>query len=101
MHYYSSSQVVPVKPVDEIEGRYYLRFTVADKPGVLSSIAGFLGEEGISLASVMQKEGFPERGIPLIILTHTAVEKNLRSALKRIEQMPYSKRRTQVIRIED
>lgn len=101
MHYYSSSFLVPVKPIGEIESRYYLRFTVQDKPGVLASIAGILGDQGISLASVMQKEGFPEKGLPLIILTHTAIEGNLRSALSRIEAMPFIKSPTQVIRIEE
>ncbi len=101
MEYYSSSQELPVKPIEAIEGRYYLRFTVQDKPGVLASIAGLLGDEGISLASVMQKEGFSEKSVPVIILTHTAIEKNLRAALKGIEAMNYIKARTQVIRIEE
>jgi homoserine dehydrogenase len=101
MLYYSSSREMPVKPIESIEGRYYLRFTVQDKPGVLASIAGLLGDEGISLASVMQKEGFPQKGVPVIMLTHSALEKNLRSALTRIEAMHYIKDRTQVIRIEE
>ena len=101
MRYYSASRELPVKPIDTIEGRYYLRFTVQDKPGVLASIAGLLGDEGISLASVMQKEGFSERGVPVIILTHVAIEKNLRAALTRIEAMHYIKDQTQVIRIEE
>jgi hypothetical protein len=49
----------------------------------------------------MQKEGFSEKGVPVIILTHKAIEKNLRTALSRIESMDYIKDRTQVIRIEE
>jgi homoserine dehydrogenase len=101
MRYYSSSHELSIKPIALIEGRYYLRFTVQDKPGVLASIAGLLGEEGISLASVMQKEGFSAKKVPVIILTHVAIEKNLRSALMRIEAMNYIKDHTQVIRIEE
>ena len=101
MRYYSSSHELSIKPIALIESRYYLRFTVQDKPGVLASIAGLLGEEGISLASVMQKEGFSAKKVPVIILTHVAIEKNLRSALMRIEAMNYIKDHTQVIRIEE
>jgi homoserine dehydrogenase len=101
MRYYSSSRELPVKPIATIESRYYLRFTVQDKPGVLASIAGLLGDEGISLASVMQKESLSAKKVPVIILTHVAIEKNLRSALMHIEARNYIKDRTRVIRIEE
>lgn len=107
MQYYSASRTIQLQPADTISGRYYLRFTVADRPGVFSSIAGHLGKEGISLASVMQKEPAEaiakagEKGVPVIILTHTAVGKDLRTALSNIEKADYIKGRTQVIRIED
>jgi homoserine dehydrogenase len=101
MQHYSASRSVPVKPVDSVTSRYYLHFTVLDRPGVLASITGYLGQEGISLASVMQKEGFPERGVPIVILTHDSTEKNLRTALANIEKMDYIKHHTQVLRIED
>jgi homoserine dehydrogenase len=101
MLHYSASRCVSVKPIETVTSRYYLHFTVLDRPGVLASITGFLGQEGISLASVMQKEGFPERGVPIVILTHESTEKNLRSALANIDKMDFIKHRTQVIRIED
>jgi homoserine dehydrogenase len=101
MHYYSTSRTVKVKPMDAIVSRYYLRFTVIDRPGVLASIGGHLGTEGISLASVMQKEGFPGKGVPVIILTHAVTESNLRAAIAKIEAMDFVRDRTQVIRIEE
>ncbi len=101
MQYYSTSRSIQVKPIYTVTSRYCLRFTVMDRPGVLASLAGYLGKEGISLASVMQKEGFSKKGVPVIILTHAATEKNLRTALTHIEAMDYIKDRTQVIRIED
>jgi homoserine dehydrogenase len=99
--HYSTSRSMTVKPIESVISRFYLHFTVLDRPGVLASITGYLGQEGISLASVMQKEGFPERGVPIVILTHESAEKNLRAALANIEKMDYIKHRTQVIRIED
>ena len=101
MKYYNTSRSIQVKSIDTVVSRYYLRFTVLDRPGVLATIAGHLGKEGISIASVLQKEGFPEKGVPVIILTHAATKKNLVAALSDIEKMEYVKDRTQVIRIED
>lgn len=101
MGYYSTSHTVRIKPIESIVSRYYLRFTVHDRPGVFASIAGNLSKEGISLASVLQEEVFAGKGVPVILLTHTTTEKNLRAALSLIESMDYIKGKTQVIRIED
>jgi homoserine dehydrogenase len=101
MHHYTASRRVNVQPIASVTGRYYLRFTVRDRPGVLASIAGHLGKEGISIASVLQKEGFPEKGVPVIIITHAATHANVLAALAAIEKTDYIKDRTQVIRIAD
>jgi homoserine dehydrogenase len=101
MGYYSASRSVPLKPIDEIETRYYLRFTVSDKPGVFASIASCLCAENISIASIMQKEITEEKRVPVIILTHAVKEKNIRAALAQIEALENVKKVTQVIRIED
>lgn len=101
MNYYNHSKLIDVCPVDTITSRYYLRFTVVDKPKVLASITSYLGEHGISIASVMQKEGYSDNSVPVIILTHSASEQAIRSAVKQIEQADYTKDSTQVIRIVD
>jgi homoserine dehydrogenase len=101
MDYYSTQQTIQINPIDEILSRYYLRFTVVDEPGVLASIASHLGEQGISIASVMQREGHSDDSVPVIILTHTALEKGMKEALSVIEQMDYIREKTQMIRIED
>jgi homoserine dehydrogenase len=73
-------------PYGEIVSRFYLRFMVNDAPGVLAKITAALGKNGISIASVLQKE-IPEsigkqRGkVPVVITTHLAKEKNVRKAL--------------------
>jgi homoserine dehydrogenase len=101
MNYYSTNSTINVLPIEKITSRYYLRFTVIDKPGVLASITTDLGNQSISIASVMQKEGVADHSVPVIILTHAASEKGIRTALDRIEQMDYIKDKTQVIRIEE
>ena len=72
-----------------IEAPYYLRFTVADNPGVLSQIAGVLGQHGISIASVIQHEPEGEaQEVPLVIRTHKAPEGAAAAAAKEIDGLP-------------
>ncbi len=99
MRYYRHDNELSIKPISEIETRYYLCFWVADRPNVLASIATFLGEYSISIASVLQKESREESCVPVIILTHKVLEKNMREALSAIEKMDYVKKSTRVIRI--
>ncbi|MDR1180220.1 MAG: homoserine dehydrogenase [Spirochaetales bacterium] len=73
-------------PSGEIVSRFYLRFVVSDAAGVLAKIAAVLGRNGISIASVLQKEGVESSGkqrgrVPVVITTHQAKEKNVRKAL--------------------
>jgi len=100
MDYYRSNRRVSVLPVEQISSRYYLRFTVSDDTGVLASIANRLGAEGISIASVMQKEGAGAGGVPVIFITHNAPERGVRKAIGEIEKEQYVRAPTQVIRIE-
>jgi len=63
-------------------GPWYLRLLVADRPGVLARIAGALGERGISIASVIQRErATGPQGIPVVVETHEAREADVRAAL--------------------
>ncbi|MDH4099406.1 MAG: homoserine dehydrogenase, partial [Nitrospirota bacterium] len=89
-----------IKPMDAVETCYYLRFTVLDKPGVLASIAGVLGNHQISISSVSQKGRAAGEAVSIVITTHKAVEKNLRSALEEIDLMPAIVGKTVIIRVE-
>jgi homoserine dehydrogenase len=87
--------------IDDIVSMYYFRFTVIDTPGVLSKIAGILGDHKISISSVIQK-GRKEGGdVSLVMLTHEAVERNVKSALQEIGRLPFISDKTVVIRVEE
>src|SRR3972149_6136857 len=79
------ARVLPRDPAT-IPGRYYLRFNVDDRPGVMTEIAGILGKHKISIASVIQHENEEEEAtsVPLVIMTHTAAEGSKREALQAI-----------------
>jgi|WetSurMetagenome_2_1015567.scaffolds.fasta_scaffold02010_7 homoserine dehydrogenase len=99
MNYYRFDNELKIKPIADIVSRYYLCFWVSDRPKVLASIAAVLGNYSISISSVLQKEANEESCVPVIMLTHKAMEKNVRDALKEIETMEFVKKPTHVIRI--
>lgn len=70
---------------DGITSHYYLRLQAVDQPGVLGQIATILGHHGISIASVLQEGESNGGSVPLVIMTHTAREGSVRTALREIE----------------
>ncbi len=91
-----------IKPVESVSCQYYFRFTVQDKPGVLSKIAGILGMEEISINSVVQKgRAHGASSVPIVMLTHEAKEGKVRKALKAIDSQDFILDETMIIRIED
>ncbi|MCS7278741.1 MAG: homoserine dehydrogenase [Thermodesulfobacteriaceae bacterium] len=91
-----------LKPIEEVEFKYYIRFSAMDKPGVLSKISGILGKYEISIASVVQIGRQKKKGsVPIVMLTHESKEKNLRKALKEIDQLEVVTAITKKIRIWD
>ena len=90
-------------PTEQISSRFYLRVTVEDEPGVFAQLAALLGDHGISISSVLQKEPEPNQseGVPVVITTHTANEGKVMSALRRIDALQVVKRKSVCIGIID
>ncbi len=81
---------------------FYLRFSAYDRPGVLARIAGALGAQGISIASVVQKERQSGKAVPILVLTHDCEERALRAAVKEIDSSKdHVAAKTVVIHVED
>ncbi len=80
---------VRVRDPSEVPGRFYLRLNIDDRPGVLAEIAGILGQNEISIASVIQHETPEETDTiaPLVIMTHQAPEGAMEKALQAINQL--------------
>jgi len=89
-----------IRDPGELSSRYYLRFGVVDKPGVLAQLAGMLGEHDISISEVVQ-EGQRQEGRPVtvVVTTHRALEKNVQGALGIINRLPTVKEPTRLLRI--
>jgi homoserine dehydrogenase len=78
----------PVLAMEAITTAYYLRLLALDQPGVMARIASILGEEGISIEAIKQKEpGEGATHVSLVMLTHRVLEKRMNQALARIEAL--------------
>ncbi len=88
----------PVKPMGLTIARYYIRINVADKPGVLASIAFIFGKHEVSLASVIQQTS--GEYAELVLITHKVLEKNLQDALLEIKELSVVNEVSNVIRVE-
>jgi homoserine dehydrogenase len=82
---FGAGEACTVLPIGDVASRYYLRFDVRDESGVLGRIASVLGAQGISIASVLQHEPTDATHVPLVIMTHAAQERDMRTALAEIE----------------
>jgi len=93
---------IRIRPMEELTTRYYLRCMVLDRPGVLSQISGVLGNQGISIMSVIQQGRQEGQTVPLVIMTHRASERSVQTALKEINHMAsVVSQPTTLIRVED
>jgi len=90
----------PLREFDELRNRYYMRFSVLDRSGVLGQLTTVLGDHEISIAQVVQ-EGprDPNRPVLVVILTHEAREGNVRHALAQIAKLATVVEPASVIRI--
>ncbi len=99
-----AKQVIDFSPrLAQVSCRYYVRFTVVDRPGVLAKISGILGRNKISIASVQQTERARAgtNTVPLILITHEALEEKMKKAISEIARLDVVKKEPVVIRIVD
>ncbi len=79
---------LPILKMEDVETAYYLRMQAKDEPGVLADVTRILGDKGISIEAIIQKE--PEgdsADANVIMLTHQVVEKQMNEAIQQIESL--------------
>ena len=97
--YWEMDEEIPVVDIEDIEAEYYLRIPAVDRVGVMAKISSILQDHDISIEAVIQKEAISET-IPIIILTHTAEEKQLNQAIAAIEVLDDVTGKINRIRVE-
>jgi homoserine dehydrogenase len=92
---------VALVPMADLVSRYYIRLDVPDKPGVLAAISKTFGDNGVSIASVIQKETDDEaQTAELVIMTHNAREAAVQSSIDHISGIPEVNQVGNVLRVE-
>jgi len=99
-HYGQAQKKVTIKPMNSLSMPYYFRFSAVDRPGVLSKISGVLGKHDISITSVIQKGREVNGPVPVVMLTHEALEENVKKAISVIDKMDVVTDKTVIIRVE-
>ncbi len=107
-----TSQLSPATsaPLGAHCGAYYVRLSVLDEPGAMGAIAKCMGDQNVSLESVVQRQddnalpggGLSANGVPVVvtIITHETNENAMRDALKAIGKIGKVSEAPQIIRIE-
>jgi homoserine dehydrogenase len=96
-------QARPLLPIDDVRTRYYLRFQVHDRPGVLARLAGALGEASVSIEQMLQEGGAGSSGLPvdIVMLTHDAFERDVQRALRVIAASDVAAGPPRLIRVQE
>ena len=93
---------IRIKPMSELETKYYMRLNVAERPGVFAQILGVLGEQDISIASAIQKETDEEaQRAEIVLVTHRAKESSVQEALRSIGGLEVVNSIGNLIRVEE
>jgi len=93
----AETSVRKISNINDLKSKYYLRLLTEDKPGVLHEISGILSEHNISIGSMIQKQ--ENDGIPIFLVTHMALEMEMRAAVEKIDQLDCIKAKTIFIRV--
>ncbi len=78
-----------ILPIEEVNSAWFLRLLALDQPNVLAHVTKILGENGISIEAIVQKVPHQHgASVPIVILTHSVVEKAMNQALSAISNLP-------------
>ena len=97
-----ASRAAPqIESIAALRTQYYLRLTVQDRAGVLAQIASVMGQHGISIASVIQKDADLQAGTAeIVITTHPSQEVDMQEALARFRELEVVTAVNNLIRVE-
>lgn len=78
----------PILSMDDVETAYYLRMQLGDKPGVIADVTRILGDAGISIEAILQKEpATKEPAVSVIMLIKPIREEQMNQAIEAIEAL--------------
>lgn len=94
---------LPVLPMGQAITRYHVSLDVADRSGVLASVAQVFAGQGVSIETVRQQVVTDDEGAPralLIIVTHAATDAALSATVAEVAELETVNEVTSVMRVE-
>ncbi|HWA86251.1 MAG TPA: homoserine dehydrogenase [Opitutus sp.] len=88
-------------PPERIHGRYYLRLTVKDRPGVLARVASVMADQHVSIASLIQHRAEQPDAASLVLTTHDSNEQAIQTTIARLAKLPAVLERPLLLRIAE
>jgi homoserine dehydrogenase len=73
----------------DVVAPHYLRFIVADEPGIVAAIAGALARYGVNIDSILQHRGHPAERLPFVVTTEPCLSSTLAKAVAEIAGMSF------------
>ena len=92
-------QTLPVRDMGKLRGRYYLRVSPEDRPGVLGQMGTVLGRHGVSIASCIQHENAEPDHVHMVLMTHETTEEAVQAAVAEIDEFEFIRDGTHVLRV--
>jgi homoserine dehydrogenase len=89
---------LPVRPIGQVLTRYHVRLDVADRPGVLATVAGVFADHEVSIATVRQTGRGSDA--TLVIVTHAAPDAALAATVAALRGLPVVRSVVSVLRVE-
>ncbi|ACV23635.1 Homoserine dehydrogenase [Slackia heliotrinireducens] len=91
----------PIRTIDNLHTRYYIRLTVEDQLGTLAASTRILTDNNISISNIRQLEGTGDGTCTLVFVTHSALEADLKKAVEALAADDSIREVASVIRVED
>lgn len=92
---------MPIRPIEDLKTRYYVRLTVEDRLGTLAACTNAFADCGISISHISQTESEDGETCTLIYVTHEALEKDIRKAEAALEALDGIREVSSIIRVEN
>ena len=89
---------LPIKAMDDICSKYFLRMLVENEPGVLAAVTAVFGDRKVSIEQIIQKKKIGELA-EIVVITEKVKERHVKDSLKAFEEMEAVKKVSSVIRV--
>ena len=79
----------PMVVSGDVTAPFYLRFIVADEPGIVAAIASALAKFAVNIDSILQHRGHPDERLPFVVTTEPCSSVTLDKAVAEMAKLKF------------